>query len=261
MRRWIALLLFVPAFVLAQEPSEEKSAKEAAIRREFQKLDGVWNLVSKEVGGKALPPAQISGRSLSLGAEVFIQRQGTDVLTFGVNKLDPTRSPKQITMRVAAGKEKGEVNLGIYELKGDTLRICYDPIGDDRPREFKTDPKSKQVLAVYKRVTPADETIDIVGKYKSVSKDVAGMDSVGEAEILRLGDSYIVRYTQDGRVSHLGIGLRQGNRLSVSWANRGETGLSVYTIKKGPTLEGGYTKLGGIGVVNPEIMTPLEVID
>jgi hypothetical protein len=39
----------------------------------------------------------------------------------------------------------------IYELKGDTLRICYG--ADARPKEYSSEADSNRILAVYKRVT------------------------------------------------------------------------------------------------------------
>jgi hypothetical protein len=53
---------------------------------------------------------------------------------------------------VAEGPNKGTVILGIYEISGDTLKVCFDPEGKKRPTEFKTAAGSQTTLAVYKRV-------------------------------------------------------------------------------------------------------------
>ncbi|MFO0925993.1 MAG: hypothetical protein U0736_03015 [Gemmataceae bacterium] len=58
-----------------------------------------------------------------------------------------------------------------------------------------------------------------------------------------------------GGVAYLGMGIRQGDTLSVAWANRGTVGLSVYQIEKGPKLTGVYTELGGPGIVATETLT------
>ena len=39
----------------------------------------------------------------------------------------------------------------IYELNGDTLRICYDLSGSKRPTEFKTAAGTKLYLVTYNR--------------------------------------------------------------------------------------------------------------
>ena len=41
---------------------------------------------------------------------------------------------------------------GIYELDGDTLKVCYAIDGGKRPAEFKAKPGSKHVLIVFKRL-------------------------------------------------------------------------------------------------------------
>ena len=41
---------------------------------------------------------------------------------------------------------------GIYEISGDTLKVCFDPEGKKRPTEFKTEAGAPTVLVVHKRV-------------------------------------------------------------------------------------------------------------
>jgi hypothetical protein len=53
---------------------------------------------------------------------------------------------------VAEGPNKGTVILGIYEISGETLKVCFDPEGKKRPTEFKTAAGSPTTLAVYKRM-------------------------------------------------------------------------------------------------------------
>jgi hypothetical protein len=41
--------------------------------------------------------------------------------------------------------------LGIYELNGDTLRICRAEAGEERPMEFKSKEGTQTILSVAKR--------------------------------------------------------------------------------------------------------------
>ena len=66
-------------------------------------------------------------------------------------KLDPSKSPKTLDAAVTEGPNKGGVILGIYEISGDTLKVCFDPEGKKRPTQFKT-LSGSQTLVVHKRV-------------------------------------------------------------------------------------------------------------
>ncbi len=49
------------------------------------------------------------------------------------------------------GPNKGKTIPAIFDLAGDTLKICYDLSGQARPTEFKSSPGTQQFLATYQR--------------------------------------------------------------------------------------------------------------
>jgi uncharacterized protein (TIGR03067 family) len=49
------------------------------------------------------------------------------------------------------GPNHGKTFPAIYELKGGTLRICYDLSGAKRPTEFKTSAGTQLYLVTYNR--------------------------------------------------------------------------------------------------------------
>jgi uncharacterized protein (TIGR03067 family) len=65
--------------------------------------------------------------------------------------VNPKANPK--TLDVVSVKQKGKSLLrAIYELKGDSLKICF-AVGDaERPKEFKSAAGSRSGITVYKRV-------------------------------------------------------------------------------------------------------------
>ena len=66
--------------------------------------------------------------------------------------MEPSKSPKVLDVTVTAGPNKGAVMVGIYEIRGETLTVCFDPEGKKRPTEFKA-ASGSQTLVVHKRVT------------------------------------------------------------------------------------------------------------
>jgi hypothetical protein len=159
---------------------------------------------------------------------------------------------------VRKGQHEDTTMLGIYELSGDTLKVCFDPEGDSRPKKFAAESETKRFVAVYQRVRPAGETGDIRGKYRSESVGLDGKKQTSHAEIQKHGDAYLVRWTVSEGVAYIGTGIRQGNTFSVAWANRGGAGVSVYKIEKGGVLNGMFTELGGAGVIGQETLTPTK---
>jgi uncharacterized protein (TIGR03067 family) len=90
---------------------------------------------------------EMKGNQITLkGVEDLMKKFGK--VTF---KLDPSSMPKFIDFKVEAGSEKNSEYEGIYELKGDELRICASVVSRNRPDEFKTKEGSNRVLFVLKR--------------------------------------------------------------------------------------------------------------
>jgi uncharacterized protein (TIGR03067 family) len=72
----------------------------------------------------------------------------------GTTKIDPSKKPKAMDILGVEGPNKGKTILAIYELNGNTLRVCYDLAGKNRPTEFKTKKGEPLFLATYKRAKP-----------------------------------------------------------------------------------------------------------
>jgi uncharacterized protein (TIGR03067 family) len=67
--------------------------------------------------------------------------------------LDPSQKPKAIDVTHKSSRQKGEVvtNQGIYELKGDELKIVLRAKGGERPKEFEAK-DANTTLTVLKRI-------------------------------------------------------------------------------------------------------------
>jgi uncharacterized protein (TIGR03067 family) len=123
----------------------------ADVEKELKKFQGTWTFESVEAGGKEVPAAEFEGVTVTFVGDKYTVKKGDEVVQAATQKLDPSKSPKTLDVTVADGPNKGAVMLGIYEISGDTLKVCFDPEGKKRPTQLKTTSGS-ETLVVHKRV-------------------------------------------------------------------------------------------------------------
>jgi uncharacterized protein (TIGR03067 family) len=105
--------------------------------------------VSIEVAGKKAPDTDLKGVKLTIQGDRFSLEAGKGAIK-GTFKADASKKPKTIDAFFEEDGKKVTV-LSIYELEGDTLRVCAAAPGKPRPKEFKTEKGDDQELTVYKR--------------------------------------------------------------------------------------------------------------
>jgi uncharacterized protein (TIGR03067 family) len=108
-------------------------------RKDEESLQGVWQLVALEQEGKPATTAELKEiKDPRLTVKGDHVSHGIPGVAFnGSFKLDAGKKPKAIDLTDASGSEKAKTSLGIYSLEDDTLKICLDVTGRDRPTEFK----------------------------------------------------------------------------------------------------------------------------
>jgi uncharacterized protein (TIGR03067 family) len=134
----LTLMLFFGATNLTFNEGEDR------VKTELKKLEGTWQLVRLEVGGKIL---NVEGR---YERRIFSGTKLTVVSGHRVKKTTFTIDPVQAPMWIDCGAP------GIYELKGNTLRMFIGPEGA-RPTEFKTKEGTLESIATYEWVSNATE--------------------------------------------------------------------------------------------------------
>ena len=116
------------------------------VDKELKKFRGTWTFESVEAGGKEVPAAEFKGMTVTFEADKYTVKKCDDVIQTAILKPDPSKSPKAFDVKVTDGPNKGSVMLGIYEITGDTLKVCFDPDGKKQPTEFKTGCGSQTVV-------------------------------------------------------------------------------------------------------------------
>src|SRR5919201_3630264 len=132
----IALVTLLGALVLtASGGTGARADDKAEVEKELKKFQGTWTFESSEAGGKGLPAGELKGLVLTFEGDKHTVKKGLEVIQVGTQKLAPSKSPKTIDVTMTEGLNKGTVMLGIYEIDGDTLKVCFDPHGTTRPTQ------------------------------------------------------------------------------------------------------------------------------
>jgi uncharacterized protein (TIGR03067 family) len=139
MRTSMIVILLPVTCVLAADPVEESA-------KALKELEGTYTFVALEKQGEKSPDAVAKDVE-----KVVIEKNR---LTIHFRKeaksarlgADPTKNPKQIDMIADDGARKGQITPGIYKMEDGDLWLCFDEEGKSRPKEFKTEKKSKHFL-------------------------------------------------------------------------------------------------------------------
>jgi hypothetical protein len=110
---------------------------------------------------------------------------------------------------------------------------------------------------------PGDqEVVDIAGYYTCRGREANGKPYTGIAVITKAKEIYVVQWTIGVGSTFVGVGIRQGNTLAVSWAQGADKGvvrgINLYRIEKGPMLNGRWATLPGDGTLKTETLTFLK---
>ncbi len=128
-----------------------------ATKKDHEKFQGTWTVVSAELNGEKLDEAITKGLKFIVKGDKFDVEGPEEVkkeYAKGTFKMEAGTTPKTIDIKVGEGDMKGETKEGIYELDGDNMKLCAKMVGKDRPSEFATKAGSEMVLLVLKREKP-----------------------------------------------------------------------------------------------------------
>lgn len=124
-------------------PAPKETPKDAP------KLEGDWVVESFE-GEEKGPPGTITFRFAD--GKISIMEGKKEKPEEAGFTADLKKKPATIDISPDRGKEK--IVLGIIEITGDTMKLCFGKDGAERPTEFKGDPTKRTVMITLKRVKP-----------------------------------------------------------------------------------------------------------
>jgi uncharacterized protein (TIGR03067 family) len=161
--------------------------------RDLERLQGSWAIHALELDGALLPAEILAGGRVVIAGERFTST-GMGATYSGTLVVDAAKRPRHLDMKFDAGPERGNTNLCIYELDGDTLKLCIATRGAVRPPRFHSPPGSgfafetltrsgdttaaAPALRRSKRAVPAragaERTTELEGEWRMVSGVLSG---------------------------------------------------------------------------------------
>ena len=139
MKLRVLLLVAAGIMIAAEDPK-------ADAKKDKENIQSAWKAVSGEAGGQKLSDERIESIKIVIAADKITVNvaDNTRVSTY---KIDPTQKPKTIDLT----NEMDQTAPGIYELDGDTLKVCWNQGGSERPKKFESKPDTQVRLMVFKR--------------------------------------------------------------------------------------------------------------
>jgi len=119
-------------------------------KTDLDKLQGTWVLVSMETEGHDVAAEDFKDWTAVYEQNHLTLKAGDRVRRRGIVTLDPGRKPKAMNTWDQDGPYDDQTVPGIYELNGDTLKVCFARPGQERPKEFTTKSGTAFLVCVYK---------------------------------------------------------------------------------------------------------------
>ena len=121
---------------------------------DIDRLQGSWQCTAWRFNGRDDPERAKVLESSYAGNRLTLWTEGQEY-RHGLVTLDPERTPKAMNTWDLDGPAPDETNRGIYQIDGDTLKVCIVlDRGADRPAEFTSEPGSNRLLITYRRRMP-----------------------------------------------------------------------------------------------------------
>ena len=126
-----------------------------AVKKDMAQLQGEWLMVSGSADGQPMPDQMLKQmKRICKGDETTTTMAGQIFFKAKIT-IDPSKKPKTIDYQTTDGFTKGQKQLGIYEVDGDTFKASFGKPGAERPADLTSKAGDGRTLSVWKREKPA----------------------------------------------------------------------------------------------------------
>jgi len=121
-------------------------------------LQGIWVTEQWTFNGKSIPEQAATAYAVVFRGDkiewIFGYQTGGQRFVDGF-KVNKDANPKNLSVELLSGPQKGKIRHGIYEIDGDKMKLClpYNSNESVRPKEFTATEVQKESLYVLTRLT------------------------------------------------------------------------------------------------------------
>ncbi|QDU18647.1 TIGR03067 domain-containing protein [Urbifossiella limnaea] len=121
-------------------------------------FEGAWEVVELQIGGEDVTPfLKDLNPTMTFKADTYAFKAGPEAES-GTFKFDAKAKPATVDLHITEGRGKGKVQPGIYEAKGDTLKLCLgDEGGKERPTKFASEKGTPELVMFTLKRKKADK--------------------------------------------------------------------------------------------------------
>ena len=127
------------------------SQKSSAPAGPATELEGEWQMLTAVMNGQPLEKKFAAfGKRITKGNETTVYT-GPQMLMKVTFTLDRSKSPKAVDYVVVQGMNAGKAQLGIFELNGAELKLCFGGPGQPRPEDFSSAPGDSRTFTTWRK--------------------------------------------------------------------------------------------------------------
>lgn len=193
------------------------------MRDHLDLIQGTWAVSELEMEGQTISGGMLANARVEVTGSRF-SSLGMGTVYEGTVTLDDSANPHQLNMKFDAGPEKGNTNLGIYQLDGNTWKICLSTRGEVRPSEFSAPAGSG---FVFETLTRSEST--------SQKKDKSPAKVAAAASPAKISPSKATEFEGEWRMVSAVMDGNPMDPSAVEWVKRVTHGNET-TVYAGPQV-------------------------